>query len=69
MGIYKNDYKKEEDETLWEIHEIRHAIHKEFEKKTTEQINKESLTKYLKWKEQAKKENSSKGSQNLRMSS
>ncbi len=47
-----DDYKKNEDETLWEIHGIRHAIHKDFENKTIEQINQESLAKYLKWKEQ-----------------
>jgi len=39
MGIYKNDYKKNEDECLWEIHEIRNQLHKELTKETFEEIN------------------------------
>ena len=38
MGAYKNDYKKKEDYSLWELHEIRHKIHKEY--KGNEEINK-----------------------------
>ena len=55
MEIYKNDYKREEDELLWEIHEIRRKIHKDFENKTIEQINKDALKKYSEWKEQYEK--------------
>ncbi len=38
MAIYKNDFSKTEDETLWEIHEIRHKIHKN--------ISPENLSKF-----------------------
>lgn len=38
MGAYKNDYKKKEDYSLWELHEIRHQIHEEY--KNYEEINK-----------------------------
>ena len=50
MGIYKNDYSKNEDETLWELHEIRHALHKEYENKTVEEINRELMGIYESWK-------------------
>ena len=39
MGVYKNDYKKNEDECLWEIHEIRNKLHKELENETIDEIN------------------------------
>lgn len=55
METYRNDYKKEEDEVLWEIHEIRRQINKDFKNKTIEQINKEAFEKFLMWKKQAKK--------------
>ena len=41
METYKNDYTKEEDELLWEIHEIRHQIHKDRKHKSYDEINKE----------------------------
>lgn len=50
MGIYKNDYKKDEDDSLWEIHEIRRKIHKEFEHKSNTQINEDALKKFQEWK-------------------
>ena len=37
--MYKNDYKKNEDECLWEIHEIRNQLHKEITKESYEEIN------------------------------
>jgi hypothetical protein len=55
MAIYKNDYKREEDEALWELHEVRHKLHEEMKGKTVEQINKEALQKYSSWQKQAKK--------------
>jgi hypothetical protein len=61
MEIYKNDYHKEEDEALWEIHEIRHQLHKEFEKKSVDRINKESMEKYHEWKRMADKKTPSHG--------
>ena len=30
MWTYKNDYKKDEDYCLWELHEIRHKIREEY---------------------------------------
>lgn len=54
METYKNDYTKEEDEILWEIHEIRNKLHEDLKDKTVEQINSEALKKYSEWKKQAK---------------
>jgi hypothetical protein len=53
METYKNDYTREEDEALWEIHEIRRKLSKELKGKTIDQINKEALEKYSEWKRQA----------------
>ena len=58
METYKNAYKKEEDELLWEIHEIRRKIHRDFKGKTIDQINKEALEKFSLWKKQAEEERS-----------
>lgn len=52
MEIYKNDYTKKEDETLWELHEIRHKLHKELKNKSIDEINGEALKKYQNWKKQ-----------------
>ena len=49
MGIYKNDYTKDEDETLWELHEIRHKLYNELESKTLDEINNSALAKYRNW--------------------
>ncbi len=46
MEIYKNDYKKEEDEVLWELHEIRNELYKELKNKNTDEINKNALKKH-----------------------
>jgi histone H3/H4 len=56
MGTYKNDYTKEEDEVLWEIHEIRRKLNKDLKNKTVDQINKEALAKFFKWKKQVGEE-------------
>ena len=55
MGIYKNDYKKEEDESLWEIHEIRNKLIKDLKSKTADEINKSAFEKLEKWKKERKK--------------
>jgi hypothetical protein len=34
MENYKNDYSKNEDYTLWELHEIRHKLHQKRRDKT-----------------------------------
>ena len=37
MAVYKNDYIKEEDRMLWELHNIRHELAEQHQ--TPEQIN------------------------------
>jgi hypothetical protein len=55
MGIYKNDYKKNEDECLWEIHEIRHQLHKELKKESFDEINEKAKLLYEEWKKKYSK--------------
>ncbi|KPA15591.1 hypothetical protein MHK_004203 [Candidatus Magnetomorum sp. HK-1] len=50
METYKNDYSKNEDHTLWELHEIRHKLHQKRRNKSLEKINQEALIKYATWK-------------------
>jgi hypothetical protein len=50
MGTYKNDYTRSEDQTLWELHEIRNGMHKEFKNKSVEEINSELMNIYDSWK-------------------
>lgn len=52
MEIYKNDYTRDEDEMLWEIHEIRRQLHKDLRNKSIDQINEEALSRYSSWKRQ-----------------
>jgi hypothetical protein len=52
MATYKNDYTKEEDHTLWELHEIRHALHEMIKNKNIDQINKDSGRKYKAWRQE-----------------
>lgn len=54
MGTYKNDFRKEEDQMLWELHEIRHQLAEEHNSMSIEKINKRA-NKY--W-EKVKKRNS-----------
>ena len=42
METYKNDYRKEEDEMLWELHEIRHQLFTEYKKMTIDEINEKA---------------------------
>ncbi len=49
METYKNSYDKNEDMMLWELHEIRHELHKEFSRKTVEEINRDGLRKFQEW--------------------
>lgn len=39
METYSNDYRKDEDMVLWEIHEIRHELSKEYSTMTSDEIN------------------------------
>lgn len=52
METYKNDYTKDEDELLWEIHNIRHELTKEIETQTVESINKKYVNIYQKWEKE-----------------
>jgi len=59
MAIYKNDYTKEEDELLWELHNIRNKLHKKWLNKNVfernEDIKKVFLKRKKEWKEKYKK--------------
>jgi hypothetical protein len=52
METYKNSYTKEEDPVLWELHEIRHRLHRARKNKSVEEINREALKKYADWKKE-----------------
>ena len=52
METYKNSYTKNEDYTLWELHEIRHRLHKARKNKSIEEINKEALRKWSDWQKE-----------------
>lgn len=54
MATYKNDYTKKEDNTLWELHEIRHALHEMRKSKNIAQINRDARKKYNDWQQGAK---------------
>ena len=54
METYKNSYDKNEDTMLWQLHEIRHELHKEISQKTVEEINKEALRKFKHWQKKYK---------------
>jgi len=49
METYKNSYKKNDDIMLWELHEIRHELHKELSQKSIQEINSDALNKFKKW--------------------
>jgi hypothetical protein len=51
LETYKNDYAQNEDLALWELHEIRHKLHKELKGKTLAQINAEAHQKYVTWQQ------------------
>ena len=52
METYKNDYTKNEDETLWELHEIRNELYNKLRSKPVSQINEEALKKFQTWKKE-----------------
>lgn len=56
MGTYHNDYNKEEDSMLWELHEIRHTLQREHEKLTVKEMN-ERARKSKESAEKRQKEN------------
>ena len=51
MGTYKNEYDKNEDPMLWELHEIRHELHKKIACKSVKEINRDALKKFRKWQQ------------------
>ncbi|MBI5408331.1 MAG: hypothetical protein HZA14_03090 [Nitrospirae bacterium] len=50
METYKNAYRKNEDEALWELHEIRHQLRKKFKSGDLKTINTNALKKFRSWK-------------------
>ncbi|MBU4320825.1 MAG: hypothetical protein KJ739_07035 [Nitrospinae bacterium] len=50
MEVYKNDYERHEDEALWEMHKIRHQLHKELKGKPIEKINSDALKRFNNWR-------------------
>ncbi|MFP4031338.1 MAG: hypothetical protein ACLFRG_05280 [Desulfococcaceae bacterium] len=55
MEIYKNSYDKDEDPTLWELHEIRNQLHQLKKNKGIDEINREALKKWAEWKQEREK--------------
>lgn len=53
MEICENSYTESEDKMLWELHAIRHKLHRERKNKTIEEINREALKKYSEWQKKA----------------
>ena len=51
METYRNSYDKNEDAMLWELHEIRHELHKVINRKSVEEINREALKKFKRWQQ------------------
>jgi hypothetical protein len=52
METYKNDYTREEDPMMWEIHEARHGLMQKIEEQGIEQFNQEAQDFYQNWKQQ-----------------
>jgi hypothetical protein len=52
METYKNSYTKDEDFVLWELHEIRHKLHKRKINQSIEDRNKEALITYHNWQKE-----------------
>ena len=52
METYNNSYNENEDYMMWEIHEIRHKLHKERKNKSLEEINREALNKFSQWQKE-----------------
>lgn len=52
METYKNDYTQEEDELLWELHEIRHRLSKKYSKMSVDEINQNARNKFEQWKKE-----------------
>jgi hypothetical protein len=61
METYRNSYKKDEDYLLWELHEIRHKLHKARKNISLEEINREGFKIYSDWKKERNSRDKRKG--------
>lgn len=52
METYKNSYTVNEDQVLWELHEIRHKLHKELQNTPLSEFNKSALDSFEQWKKE-----------------
>jgi hypothetical protein len=50
MEMHKNNYTKEEDPMLWEIHEIRHKLQEEYQHLSVKEINARGIKILEAWK-------------------
>lgn len=51
METYKNSYDEYEDMMLWELHEIRHELHKEIRQKSIKEINRDAHKIFKQWQQ------------------
>ena len=49
METYSNSYTVQEDEVLWELHEIRHKLYEELKKKHLDEINRDARALFESW--------------------
>ena len=52
METYKNSYSVREDHLLWELHEIRHELHKEQQNMSLAERNKGARELFEQWKKE-----------------
>lgn len=50
MATYNNSYTRTEDQTLWELHEIRHELHEELKNSPLDQRNRGARDFLEQWK-------------------
>jgi hypothetical protein len=50
METYKNSYSVQEDQVLWELHEIRHELHEELKNRPLAEFNKGAREFFEQWK-------------------
>jgi hypothetical protein len=49
METYKNSYSVQEDQVLWELHEIRHELHEELKSRPLAEFNKGARELFEQW--------------------
>ena len=52
METYNNDYSKQEDAMLWELHEIRHKLQQKYSSMSVTEINDDAKALLEGWKKQ-----------------